>query len=80
MSATPDDRVEEVTGSRVWLEDDPNTTAEAEQRHWEEVKRGSDELLAYYWANYGKWGTITTALRRSTLLSAFQVHTPASTC
>lgn len=57
MSSDPDNSVTEAIGSRSWLEDNPNTTAEAEQKHWEEVKKGSDELLSYYWANYGKWGT-----------------------
>jgi hypothetical protein len=56
MSTTPIENAEAVKGSRAWLEDDRNTTEEAEAVHWDAVKKGSDELLEYYWTNYGKWG------------------------
>ena len=59
MSVSPSKTSEELIGSRAWLEDDKNTTLEAEQRHWLEVKKGSDEMLDRIWNSYGKWGTNT---------------------
>ena len=56
MSATPIEETDATKGSRSWLEDDRNTTEQAEAAHWDTVKKGSDELLDYYWNNYGKWG------------------------
>jgi hypothetical protein len=56
MSTSESDVPSSKTGSRSWLEDDRTTTVEAETAAWEEVKKGSDELLAHYWTNYGKWG------------------------
>lgn len=47
----------DASGSRSWLEDDPHLSEEAHKAQWEEVRKGSDELLSYYWSSYGKWGT-----------------------
>jgi len=56
MATSTSETTTPIAGSRSWLEDDRNTSVEAEKEHWKRVKQGSDELLAYYWSNYGKWG------------------------